>query len=306
VFYGVFGGGGVGLSYNAIISSVNRWFPGKIGMASGVLLLGFGIGGLALGSVVNQLAARIGIMPVFAILGVAMAAILFVLSFPLRTPSADEQVSLSAGNGDEQGVKAKPLSPVRDYTLPEMLKTPTFWIFFCWVTTASIGGLLVINSAANIAVFFGAPAVLGLIVSVFNGVGRPGIGLSYDRFGRSKAMLMTCGFLLTGGVILILGAVTGQAVFIFIGLPLIGISYGGAPALTSASAMGFFGPKNFPTNLATAMFALIPAAIIGPLVSSKLQESSGGEYLTTFIMLVGVGVLALLLTFILNAVSKKL
>ena len=100
---------------------------------------------------------------------------------------------------------------------------------------------MVINSAANIAVFFGASGVIGLIVSVFNGAGRPMIGSSYDRFGRSKTMFINNMFLLLGGVVLTLGAVTGQIAFIIIGLSLMGIAYGGAPAMASASAMEFFG-----------------------------------------------------------------
>ena len=301
IFYGVFGGGGVGLSYNSVIAGVNRWFPGRTGMASGVLLLGFGIGGLALGSFVSVMAGSVGIIPVFAILGVMLAVILFALSFLLKTPSAEETAGLAP-----PAKASGPANAARDYSLSEMLKTPTFWVFFCWVATFSTSGLLVINSAANIAAFFGAPAVLGLIVPAFNGVGRPALGILHDQIGRSKAMLVNNGILLLGGVVLVIGAITGYTAFIFIGLPLIGIAYGGTPALTSASTMGFFGPKNFSVNFAVATFSLIPAALIGPLVSSRLQENSGGAYLTTFIMLIVVGAVALALTLILNGASKKL
>ena len=69
--------------------------------------------------------------------------------------------------------------------------------------------------------------------------------------------------------------------------------------------MGFFGPKNFSVNYALGTFALVPAAIIGPLVSSRLQELSGGAYLTTFVMLIIVGVIALALTIILEVVRRK-
>lgn len=53
VFYGVFGGGGVGFAYNTVIGTLNKWFPDKVGLASGIMLMGFGLGGLVLGSIVN-------------------------------------------------------------------------------------------------------------------------------------------------------------------------------------------------------------------------------------------------------------
>ncbi|MCL2110700.1 MAG: MFS transporter [Clostridiales bacterium] len=311
IFYGVCGGFGVGLSYNAIIGCVTRWFPSRTGMASGVLLLGFGVGGLVLGGVVNVLSMHMGIANVFAVLGVAMAAVLTALSFLVRAPSEDESAALvaaGAAGGAQGGGKATdaaPSNPMWEYTYAQFIKSPTFWLLFAWLVVASMGGLLVINSAANIAIFFGAPAVLGLIVSVFNGVGRLALGISHDRLGRFKAMLLCNVFLLLGGVTLVLGAVTGQMAFIFVGLPLIGLSFGGTPALTSASTMGFFGPKNFPVNFATSTCGLVPAAIIGPLVSSRLQEAAGGEYLTTFVMLIVVSVVTFGLIIALDASGKK-
>jgi len=305
IFYGVFGGCGVGLSYNSIVGAVVRWFPGRAGMASGVLLLGFGVGGLALGSVVNALSGVIGIINVFAVLGAMMAAILFALSFVIRIPAAGEPGGAGLAPEGAKTPEGQSSPAKRDYTLTAMLKTPVFWVLALWITASSTGGLLVINSAANIAVFFGAPAVLGLAISVFNGVGRPALGLAYDRFGRKRAMFMNTALLLLGGVSFVLGAVTGLAVFIFIGVPLIGLSYGGTPALTSATVMGFFGPQHYAVNFATVTFSILPAAIIGPLVSSRLQENAGGSYLPAFLMVVAVGIVALVFAIFLGVLCKK-
>jgi len=294
ILYGVVGGGGAGMAYNAILSAVTKWFPDKAGMASGVLLFGYGLGGLILGFLVNYLTETIGIINDFAVLGVIIAAVLFSLSFFIRVPEGPA----SGRDGADGGGK-------RDYSLSEMVKTQTFWAFAIWMMTSSIGGLLVINSAANIAVYFGAPAVLGLIVTVFNGIGRPVIGFSYDRFGRPKAMMMNNSILLAGGVSLLLGAITNGAGFIFAGLMFIGLAHGGTPTLMSASIMGFFGSKHFAINFATTLFSALPAAVIGPLVSSRLQENAGGDYLTTFIMLIVVGFATLALTLAVNVLSKR-
>ena len=305
ILYGVLGGGGVGLSYNSTIACVNRWFPGRTGLASGVLLLGFGVGGLVLGGLVNYLTGIIGVTPVFAILGVLLAVILFTLSFIMKAPDPEQQKLIEAASPIAKNPTAGAVA-TKDYTLTEMVKTPTFWVLFCWVIASSTSGLLVINSAATIALSFGAPAVIGLIVSVFNGIGRPATGALHDQIGRFKTMVINSGLLILSGVILVLAAVTGQVIFLYIGLPLVGLAFGGSPSLLAGSTMGFFGPKNFSINLGTLTFGLLPAAIIGPLISSKLQEASGGDYLTTFIMLIIVGTATLAVVLILNAISKKL
>jgi OFA family oxalate/formate antiporter-like MFS transporter len=297
--YGVFGGTGVGLGYNAIMSCVTKWFPGKEGMASGVLLLGFGVGGLVLGSAVNVIQGVIGIQKVFALLGAVMAGILLAGSFAMRRPPENKAETKAAGKmATAEKVK-------NDYTLGEMVRTSSFWIFTLWMIAVCIGGLLVINSAANIAVFFGAPAVMGLIVSVFNGAGRALLGMLFDRNGRRSSMLVDTLFLLAGGAVLSAGALTGNIAFIFIGLPLIGLAYGGAPSLTSVVINRFYGAKYYSVNFAAANFGLVPSALIGPLVSSRLQENSGGGYFSTFIMILIVAVIALALNYFITITARK-
>jgi len=305
VFYGVFCGFGAGLAYNAIVGSVMRWYPDMAGMASGMLMFGFGVGGMALGSVVNAFAKTIGIINTFTVIGAIMAVILFVLSIPTRIPSSDELTKIAAAAKEAVKSQAATPRPAREFSLTEMLKTSAFWVFFFWGITAATCGLLIFNSAANIATYFGAPALLGLITSVFYSIGCLWFGYSFDRLGRSNAMLMNVAILIIGGVCLTLGAVTGHAAFIFAGLSLVGFSFGGNPSMMSATTLRFFGPKHFAVNYATMTFSLLPAAIVGPLVSSRLQEISGGSYLPSFIMVVIIAAANLLTVILLNRISKK-
>jgi OFA family oxalate/formate antiporter-like MFS transporter len=296
IFYGVFGGGGVGLSYNTLLGVIARWFPGKTGMASGILLLGFGVGGLALGSLVTLLVGLMSIGTVFLVIGILMAGILCAGSFFVKLPEAPS----AAAQSDGKAAVGLPKS----FTFREAVVRPSFWILFLWVAFMCIGGLLVINSAAPIAGHYGIPVILGLIVSLFNGIGRPVIGALLDSSGRKKAMAINTLIMLLGGAVLLLGAVTGSRVFVYIGLPLIGVCYGGTPALLSAVVNKFYGPKNYQVILGAATFSLAVAGVIGPLLSSKLQELSGGEYLTSFLMVIAVAAAALILN-ILLAVSGK-
>jgi OFA family oxalate/formate antiporter-like MFS transporter len=316
VLYGVLVGFGVGVSYNVILSSVTPWFPGRAGLASGILLFGFGVGSLVFAGFVTMLVANVGIFTTFAVLGVVVAAVLVAGSFFIKKPEAPpaqtpatagkpEQASADAKEGNSPG-EAKSAAPAKsDYTLTETLKTPTFWLLFTWNIALCACGLLVIGSAAPIAVSFGVPATLGLIVSVFNGCGRPINGTLYDKLGRMKAMLFCNCVMILAGAMLFLATVTGSAIFILIGLPLVGISYGGSPALLSATTGGFFGRKYFAVNFAAGTFCLAPAAIIGPIIAAKLQEGANGAYNTTFIMLLALSVVSLLLSLALTASARK-
>jgi OFA family oxalate/formate antiporter-like MFS transporter len=292
-------------------------------MASGIMLLGFGIGGLALGSIVSALTGAFGIRPVFLILGIGLATILTIGSFIIKQPpaaapgiiekdaaakNAAENIIGAEAEGADQASVLKDteapeslFTPKADYTLSETLRTSTFWLLFTYCVFLGIGGLLVINSAALITEAFNATGVLGLIISVCNGIGRPLLGASFDQIGRHKSMYINACFMLLGGVSLLLGALNESLPLICIGLPLIGLSYGGAPSLQSASVAKFFGTKHYPMNFAAGVFCLVPAAIIGPLVSSKLQEASGGKFVSTFIMLIIIA----LFTFVLNFLMRK-
>lgn len=296
IFYGVFSGGGVGLSYNTLLGVVASHFPGKTGLASGILLLGFGIGGLALGTLAEFFTASIGVKYTFLALGIILAIVLLVGSFFINAKAQAAPVKKEDNTPDET---------IKSYTLKEAISSPSFWMIFLWVVFLCIGGLLIINSAAQITLHYGASAIMGLIVAVFNGVGRPIIGFTHDRIGRNKSMILNTAILFTGGIMLLLGDLFGSIIFICIGLPLMGISYGGAPTLLSAVIRNFYGPKNYQVILATSTFSLAVAAIIGPLISSKLQDMDNGGFQTTFIMLLIVGLCAFVIDFLLAKFSKK-
>lgn len=314
IFYGVFGGGGVGVGYNTTIGTINKWFPDKVGLASGIMLMGFGLGGLVLGSAVNSMIGSMGLFPVFRILAIVIAIICVLAALIIKSPTAEEGKALSdaakaaalAGKADAAGTPdAASQAEPKNFSAAEMMKTARFWVFVLWTILLNSAGLLVINSAANISVAFGGTAVLGMIVSLFNGGGRIIAGNNFDKFGRKAATLVNTVFMLAAGACLAVGGVTGKYLFILLGLIFVGLAYGGCPTITSAYINKAFGPANFPTNFSIANFSLIPAATIGPMISSALLESAGGSYNTNFYAVIGFAAAAFVTWILLNLASKE-
>jgi OFA family oxalate/formate antiporter-like MFS transporter len=288
VSYGVLCGAGVGIGYNAVIGTVTRWFPDHPGMASGFLMMGFGFGSILLGSVVTLLAGKIGIFRVFFFLGLSVCAVMAAGSFLLKDPPPAEKKAASGGMGPGA-----------------MLKTGAFWCFFLYAVATSSAGLLVINSAATIALSYGAPAVMGLAVGLFNGGGRLLFGAIFDRAGRRLSMILNTGCMALAGICLLAGALGGMVPFFVLGLVFIGISYGGCPAMTSTVVYRFFGASRYGVNFSIANFLVVPAAFIGPMISSALLESSGGKYTSTFVMLILLAAVAFFLIALMNRASRR-
>lgn len=279
--YGLICGVGAGIGYNVIISGVGGLFPKSAGTASGIMLTGFGFGSLFLGVIMEKAAAHFGLFPVFRVTVILIVLILALGA--LRFP-AGAAVPKAAGAACSDGV-----APL------QMLKTPVFWLFLFWAVFMSSAGLLVINSAAVIAASFGAMASLGMIVSLFNGFARIGIGVFFDRFGSRASVLTNTVCALAAGILLFTAAVTRAQAFMFIGLILAGISYGSTMALNASVVKGLFGPAHYSINFALVTLSGIPASFLGPYISGLLQDLSGGAYHTTFLAMTAFALLSMVL-----------
>jgi OFA family oxalate/formate antiporter-like MFS transporter len=253
-------------------------------------MMGFGFGGIVLGSVVNALVKAGGIFSAFFRLGIMVWLVMALGSFLVKAPPPSAKTAGTEGP---------------DYPPSRMIRTGAFWCFFSYAVITSSAGLLVINSAATIASAYGAPAVLGLIVSVFNGAGRLLFGAIYDKVGRRRAMFLNTGCMAAAGLCLLAGALAGGVPLIILGLVFVGISYGGSPVMTSAVVYRFFGAPHYGVNFSIANFLVVPAAFIGPMISSAILEASGGLYTPALVMLLLLAAAAFALILAMNRADKR-
>ncbi|MCD8144576.1 MAG: MFS transporter [Oscillospiraceae bacterium] len=286
VFYAGLNGLGTGIAFNATMAAVQPWFLDRTGLVSGALLMSLCFGTLLLGNGAAALINAIGLFPTFRLLGIADLVVILAVSPLIRQPGPQDRVPAPA--------QAEAASAVRDYTTPEMLRRPTFWLYFCWNVCISAGGMLVINSASSISVYYGAAATIGLLVSVFNGGGRLLSGWLMDRLGWKPVLYLVNGVMLVAGMMMVAGDRSGFHFPVFCGMMLLGCCYGSGISIASSLIRRLYGNRHYASNFSMCNLCTFPAAVIGPLISAALQDASAG-YTSTFLMVAVISCVALVI-----------
>ena len=281
--YGVLSGLGVGIAYNAILAGTTQALPQHTGAVSGILLMGFSFGSLVLGIPAGRLFPLIGIEGVFGALGVLLFAAMLAGSFLFEGVPAAAAPSPDA-LPTEEGVPPS-----------VMIRKPSFLLYFLWNVVCSSSGMLVINSSSAIAEAFGCAAALGLTVSLVGGIGRPLVGRLTDSVSRFTALSLMNGLLLAAGLSLLAGAAGAGRAFVIAGMLTVGVVYGGGVTISAAVIRSLYGSRYYPVNFSICNFVSIPASFLGPLISGILQDRSGGDFTSSFRMLLLLGAAGFLL-----------
>lgn len=294
--YGLLCGLGVGLGYNVVISTIVKWFPDRQGFVSGVALMGFGFGGMLLGTAGAKMIAAMGWRTTFMIFGIVFGVIVIICMLILKTAPQEFVDGMMTGS-------KKVMPPVEELEPVQMLKKRNFWVYFVWAIVLSAAGLAIINDAAPFAQavtgsdLTKAAAIAG-IISIFNGAGRVLAGLIYDKFNYRVTMLMTDMLFLLSAVALIGCFKTGSHILLVAAFVLIGTSYGFVPPTNSAYIAYFFGRKNYGVNFSLINMNLIVASYLGPLCG-------GGNFMRSFYFIIGFAVFGFVLTMLVKGPGTK-
>ena len=293
--YALMAGGGIGIEYNVIISSVNAWFPDKKGFCSGCLMMGFGASTLVLGNMADAMfdVSAIGWRGTYVILGIALGLSLIITGLLLKRPTEADILpeAAKAVAKDEEFEK-------RDFTPIEMLKRFSFWRAFILLICLTAVGSSVISFARDLALSVNAGEDLATtlvgVLSICNGLGRIATGKTFDMLGRKKTMIAANIITIFAAGVTLLAVYIGSLPLCILGLCLTGLSYGASPTVSSAFTSAFYGIKHFPTNFSIMNFNLMAASFIATACANLLQ-ASGGDYTAPFILLLVLSSVALAL-----------
>lgn len=298
VGYGIIGGFGLGLAYIVPIALLQKWFPDKRGLITGIAVGGFGFGAVITSPVAQSLISGnpdFAATPtkVFLYLGIAylIAGLLGAATF-VNPPPGYTVAGAQTAKKTPAKEKVK-VSPGRDYTQAEALRTPQWYLLTAILMIAVIGGISLVSQAAatasGVAGFSPAQAAtLVGIMGLFNGGGRMLWAALSDKIGRMPSFIGI--LIILGGSLLALPHASNMILF-YVLAALIYLCYGGAFGTMPSTAGDFFGLKNAGSIYGLMLVAWSLGGVVGPLLSSALIGTTPeGNYVLAFST---VGIIAL-------------
>ena len=267
--YGVVSGFGLGLAYIVPIAMLQKWFPDKRGLITGLAVAGFGFGALLTAPIARTLIANTPTEPnrAFLPLGVGYLVMSLVGAAFFRNPPSGYTVP-----GWVPATTGRVQDAYKEFTEKEALRTPQWYLLAGILTLNVTVGIALIAQASSSAIDIagyttaGAASLVG-ILALFNGGGRIFWAWVSGFTGRMVAFALMLGL---QGVCLLLIPHASNAVLFFILGAVIYLCYGGGFGTMPATAGDFFGVKHAGAIYGLMIVGWSLGGIIGPPIIAAL------------------------------------
>jgi OFA family oxalate/formate antiporter-like MFS transporter len=297
ITYGIIGGFGVGLAYNTIISSAQKWFPKKRGLATGISVFTFGFSAVIFAPLVEKLinSSTFGLISTFQILAVAFFAATLALFAFIKLP---ENVTGAVVDFGAQ----------KQYTIGQMLKKIDFYLIFFSMMFLTAAFFIINPSLRLLAPIHGLDISFGvtlvMITGLANSAGRLAIPLLGEKIGRREAVLTILLITALGTASL---CVIDGILFVVV-IALIAFCYGGSSGIFPLVTADHFGLKNVGANYGVVMIGFMSSVLLFPYIIGQLNTGAGvlvADNAAKYIALAAVAAVGALLTLILILKSRK-
>jgi OFA family oxalate/formate antiporter-like MFS transporter len=255
-----------------------KWFPDKLGFASGIIAAGFGAGA-ALFIILMTYIIRVEIgvdnyRAAFLYTGIGQAIVIFCAAQVLINPKPDD--SEIAGKKPQSRFKLR--SHAEQFTSWEMLQTPQFYALYAIMLMMGVGGLMATAQVSAVAGTLGiVKTVLASAVIVnqlANGSGRIFWGWVSDQVGRERTMIVA--FLIQGLALLsVLRFGRNSPVGFITCLAIVFFTWGEIYSIFPAVSADFFGGRNASSNYSLLYSSKGMSAILAGGLAAELFEHTG-------------------------------
>ena len=266
----VLGGIGAGSVYGTCVGNALKWFPDRRGLAAGATAAGFGAGAAITVVPIAHMIAASGYQSAFFNFGIGQGVIVFILAFFIRRPMVAMPAKKRQLNLPQTKI---------DFTPPQVLRTPIFWVMYAVFVMVAAGGLMtaaqiapiahdfkIANTPVSLAGFQMAALTFAISLDrIFDGFGRPFFGWVSDQIGREHTMFIAFG---TAALMLLTLSAYGHVpvVFVLATAVYFGV-FGEIYSLFPATCGDTFGVKYATTNNGMLYTAKGTASLLVPLAS---------------------------------------
>jgi MFS transporter, OFA family, oxalate/formate antiporter len=291
----IIAGVGAGSVYGTCVGNALKWFPDRRGLAAGATAAGFGAGAALTVVPIANMIATSGYQSAFLTFGIGQGVIVFILAIFLRPPAVSLPPKKKQLNLPQTRI---------DFTPPQVLRSPIFWIMYLVFVMVASGGLMAAAQIAPIANDFKIAkepvtiagfqmAALTFAISldrIFDGFGRPFFGWVSDNIGRENTMFIAFG---TAALMLLTLSTYGHIPIVFVLSTAVYFGvFGEIYSLFPATSGDTFGSKYATTNNGMLYTAKGTAALLVPL-ASIVSASYGWQ--AVFVIAVALNAMAALL-----------
>ena len=298
ISYCILGGLGSGVTYGAVLSGIQKWFPHRRGFASGLGASTFGLATVVFSPIIAGMLKSMSISLTLRILSIVFLALGIVASLLIKLPNQDYLDALPKPTARKASLTT------RDMPLSQAMRTVPFWCLFLGIFFYNGTWNLVTPLIKGLGVERGLSEALAVtcvsVTGITNAAGRLIMSSLSDKLGRINTLNLLS--VMTAVMAILLIFVGGYAYFVVILLT--AFAYGGPAAINPATSTDFFGPKHSGANYGVIMLALGLSSIFFNAVSNVMYAATGA-YTMTFIMAAISAVATIACMLVINNSLKK-
>lgn len=301
--YSIVTGLGLGLVYGCTISNSIKFFPDKRGLVGGLTTALFGVSSVIVPPIAGMIIASAGPTTAFKIIGSVFMIIvcisgLFIEKCPADFVPEGWVPPVRQGN-PKDGV---------DKDWKQMLQSPIFYVMLTLLICGAFSGLMCIALASPLAQkMIGMSKVEATaavsVLALFNVCGRISAGYISDKIGRINTLALAS-MISVIGMFFLYNSGIGTITFFYIGISIVGVSFGSFMGVFPGFTADQFGAKNNSVNYGIMFIGFAIAGYIGPNVMNAVNKATGG-YQNAFLIAAASSVIGLAISFIYKSLTKK-